>query len=120
MKNKFDTILRLEEALLFGLSIYWFALLNISWWWFLGLLFLPDISMLGYLSNQKLGALIYNIGHNRILALAVYFIGIYFCAMPIKLIGIMLFAHIAMDRMLNFGLKYDEDFKLTHLGIIDF
>jgi hypothetical protein len=34
---------------------------------FLVLLFTPDISMIGYLKDKKLGAIFYNLGHNLIL-----------------------------------------------------
>ncbi|TAG51385.1 MAG: DUF4260 family protein, partial [Runella slithyformis] len=31
-------------------------------------------------------------------------------------IGIILFAHSAMDRIAGYGLKYEDAFKHTHLG----
>ena len=74
--------------------------------------------MIGYAKNSKFGALIYNIGHNYIPALI--FLGIYFMYHnPYMLIvSIIWIAHIAMDRMLGFGLKEDTGFKHTHLGNI--
>jgi len=39
--------------------------------------------------------------------------------MPIwQLIGIILFSHASMDRIMGYGLKYDKGFKYTHLGEI--
>jgi hypothetical protein len=35
-----------------------------------------------------------------------------------KLAAIILFAHISMDRALGYGLKYEDSFHHTHLGII--
>jgi hypothetical protein len=32
--------------------------------------------------------------------------------------GIVLFGHSSLDRMLGFGLKYKEGFGFTHLGKI--
>ena len=119
MNKNFSNILRLEEALLLSLSIYWFYLLNISWWWFVGLILVPDIGMIGYIVNTKVGATTYNLFHNRIVALLILFAGIYLGLVYLKLIGIILFAHVAMDRMLNFGLKYSDNFKHTHLGNIN-
>jgi hypothetical protein len=35
-----------------------------------------------------------------------------------QIIGIILFGHSSMDRMLGYGLKLNEGFKYTHLGVI--
>ncbi len=64
------TLLRIEEAFLFGLSIYLFSHLGFSWWWFPLLILTPDIGMLGYLFNPKIGAIIYNIIHHRAISVA--------------------------------------------------
>lgn len=56
MKN----LIRLEEIALFGLSIFLFSLLDYSWWLFSLLLLLPDIGMLGFVVNPKVGAYVYN------------------------------------------------------------
>jgi hypothetical protein len=44
MKN----ILKLEEAAIFGLSIYVLSFLGVEWWWYLILALGPDIGMAGY------------------------------------------------------------------------
>ncbi|MDZ7767428.1 MAG: DUF4260 family protein [Melioribacteraceae bacterium] len=51
-----NSLIRLEEVALFILSIYLFALLNFSWWWFPLLLLIPDVRMIGYIMNNKVGA----------------------------------------------------------------
>ena len=112
------TILRLEELFMFLLGIYLFSLLDYQWWWFLVLILLPDIGMLGYLLNDKAGALMYNIFHHKGLAIAIYLIGIYLSLPLCQLIGVILFAHASMDRMFGYGLKHDNGFKYTHLGEI--
>jgi hypothetical protein len=33
-------------------------------------------------------------------------------------IAVIWFAHIGMDRLVGYGLKYSGDFKHTHLGLI--
>jgi hypothetical protein len=35
-----------------------------------------------------------------------------------QLIGVIMFSHAAFDRLLGYGLKYEEGFKFTHLGAI--
>jgi hypothetical protein len=110
------TILRIEEAFLFGLAIYLFADLKYDWWWFPVLLFTPDIGMLGYLVNNNLGALIYNIVHHRAVSVSLYVAGAVMQVPWLQLIGVILFAHSSLDRVFEYGLKYGDDFKHTHLS----
>jgi hypothetical protein len=35
-----------------------------------------------------------------------------------ELIGVILFSHSSLDRMLGYGLKFEKGFKFTHLGEI--
>ena len=110
------SILKLEELLQFALGIYLFSTLSYAWWWFLVLILLPDIGMLGYLINTKTGALTYNVFHHKGLAILILLIGIYFEIEVMQLIGIILFSHAALDRVFGYGLKYADNFKNTHLG----
>ena len=112
------SIIQLEEVLMFVLGIYLFSLLDYKWYWFLILILTPDIGMLGYLFGNKVGAALYNIFHHKGLAIVLYLIGIYFDMAEMQLIGIILFSHSAMDRILGYGLKYEKGFKFTHLGEI--
>lgn len=114
MKN----LLKLEQIAFFALGIFLFSQIGYSWWWFLGLFFVPDVSILGYLLNPKIGAFVYNIFHHYAVAVGLYFIGMYFQITEFQMIGSIFFAHSAFDRMLGFGLKYSDDFKNTHLGRI--
>jgi len=114
MKNS----LKIEELFMFGLGIYLFSLLPYEWWWFLVLILAPDIGMVGYFFGNKVGALMYNLFHHKGVAIAIYLLGVYFSMDIIQLIGVILFAHSAMDRIMGYGLKYDKGFKYTHLGEI--
>ena len=112
------TILKIEELAMFGLGIYLFSLLPYEWWWFLVLLLAPDIGMVGYLFGNKTGALTYNLFHHKGIAIAIYLGGTYLSMSIVQLVGTMLFAHAAFDRVLGYGLKYEKGFKFTHLGEI--
>lgn len=109
-------ILKFEYLALLVVSAGTYFYLGYNWIFFLVLLFMPDLSMVGYLINPKVGAIIYNLGHVYIsptILLLVFF------SIDIKmLLGISLiwFAHISMDRLLGFGLKHFSGFKDTHLG----
>ena len=112
-----SALIKLEEAALFMLGIFLFSFMDYAWW-FLVLILVPDLSMLGYLLGDKAGAWAYNFFHHRGVALLVYFAGFHFDNSILQLAGIILFAHSSMDRMFGYGLKYEKGFKFTHLGEI--
>ncbi|HRE74290.1 MAG TPA: DUF4260 domain-containing protein [Flavobacteriales bacterium] len=111
-------LLTLEEAAQFLLSILLFNQLHYAWWVFPAWLLVPDLSMIGYVINTQIGALLYNFFHHKLLAIAVYALGIWLQQPQLILAGIILFGHSAMDRVFGYGLKYSDDFKNTHLGWI--
>ena len=113
-----NTILKLEEVALFLFCIFLFGKLNFEWWWFPILLLLPDIGMIGYLVNPKVGAFTYNFLHHRLVAAIVAFYALTDGNEYWKLAAIILFAHISMDRVFGYGLKYNDSFSNTHLGVI--
>lgn len=112
------TLIRLEEAAQFALSIILFNKLPFAWWVYPALFLLPDLSMIGYSINAKVGAFTYNLAHHKALAIAVGVIGLYLANDHWVLAGIVLFGHSSLDRMFGYGLKYDKGFKYTHLGEI--
>jgi len=111
-------IIQIEEVAITALSIYFLTLHNLGlpvWVWVL-LFFAPDISMLGYLINSRVGAYTYNLFHHRAVAILIAAVGLFIASNLITAIGILLFAHSSFDRMLGYGLKFEDDFKHTHLG----
>lgn len=112
MKN----ILKLEEVVQFLFGMYLFSLLPYAWWWFPALLLTLDIGMLDYLGGNKLGAFFYNLFHHKGVAIMLYLVGISIDNTLLQLVGTVLFAHAAFDRVLGYGLKYEKGFKFTHLG----
>lgn len=115
MKN----IIKLEELAMFGLSIFLFSQTDFVWWMYLILILTPDIGMLGYAINTKVGALTYNIFHHKAVALVVLGLGWYLSHGWLELSGIILFGHASMDRIFGYGLKFDDHFKHTHLGWLE-
>ena len=92
--------------------------IRIAWWLWLPLLFSPDISMLGYLMNSKVGAVLYNIAHHKAVA-GVLIIAGFMIELPVMLfIGLLFWAHSSFDRVMGYGLKYSDSFQHTHLGMI--
>lgn len=113
-----NNILKLEEAGIFLLSLFLFSKLNFAWWWFPALFLLPDIGMIGYIINPKIGAFTYNLLHHRFAASLVAFYALTYGNEYWKLAAIILFAHISLDRAFGYGLKYNDSFSNTHLGVI--
>lgn len=111
-------LIQLEELAQFLAGLILFLQLDFAWWWFPLLLLVPDLSMLGYLFGNKIGAWSYNFAHHKAVAIIVYFVGIYTVNKNLELAGIILFCHSSMDRVFGYGLKYIEGFSKTHLGII--
>ena len=111
-------ILKVEEVLMLLLSLYLFSLLDVAWWWYLILFLAPDISFLGYALNNKIGAIGYNIFHHKGIAILVYFFGVFLNNQWLQLAGIVFFGHASFDRILGYGLKYQDNFNNTHLGKI--
>lgn len=111
-------LISIEEVTMFLLAIFAFSYLDYSWWVFPALLLLPDLSMLGYIFNAKIGSIIYNVFHHKALALLLFMLGLYCSWAIVQLTGIVLFAHSSMDRALGYGLKYFTGFNDTHLGKI--
>jgi hypothetical protein len=111
-------LLQLEELAQFGLGIFLFSRLDFAWWWFPALILLPDVSMIGYLVNPKIGAWIYNLIHHKLMGVLVFVLGYYIDNQIVILIGTILFAHSAMDRIAGYGLKFEDSFFNTHLGKI--
>jgi hypothetical protein len=113
------TTLILEELALFILAMIAFHFQSAYAWWLFPLcILLPDVSMLGYLAGNRVGAFVYNFFHHKGLAIIVYLLGFYYHQEILLFTGIILFAHSSMDRMFGYGLKYVTGFKDTHLGQI--
>lgn len=116
MTNKMKNLLKLEELGQFLLTIFLFNQLDYAWWVFTACILLPDVSMVGYMINPKIGAWLYNFFHHKFLAIAILVLGFWSNNPLISLTGVILFGHSAMDRVFGYGLKFNDNFKNTHLG----
>ena len=71
MLAKPGVLLRVEGAALFACSLLFYHALGASWMIFFALFLWPDLLMVGYLANAKLGAHLYNLAHFEALPLAI-------------------------------------------------
>ncbi|MCA9333156.1 DUF4260 domain-containing protein [Candidatus Saccharibacteria bacterium] len=109
---------RLEGLAIFILVSLSYVLAGYSFVIFIFGLLIPDISMLGYLVNNRVGAFAYNIGHSLTFPLLVFGLGYWNKVDGIIIIGLIWLAHIGMDRTFGYGLKKNRGFMYTHLGDI--
>ncbi len=80
------------------------------------LLFLwPDLFMLGYLANARLGAALYNLAHTEAFPLLLGAAAVFEDWRKVLSFALIWLAHIGFDRLLGYGLKYPTFFKDTHL-----
>lgn len=108
-------LLRLEGGVVLASAIAAYAYTNGNGWAFVGLLLAPDLAMLGYLANVRLGSLLYNIAHFYALPGAIIAAALLTNTPVLLHIGLIWTAHIGMDRLMGYGLKYPTYFKDTHL-----
>jgi len=109
-------VLRLEGLVTAAVTAVLYARTGASWWLFAALWLAPDLSMLGYLAGPCRGARVYNAIHSYVGPVALAIGALVLHAerfLPAALIWIN---HIAVDRLLGFGLKYADGFGYTHLG----
>jgi hypothetical protein len=116
MKNT----LKLEELAQLGIALFGIYQLSpgIYWWLWPFLFLVPDLSMVGYLVNTRVGAVCYNLAHHKAIAAVVLLVGWSLHAPMFLLAGLLLWAHSSFDRVLGYGLKYPDAFTHTHLGRI--
>jgi Domain of unknown function (DUF4260) len=109
------SLLYAEGAMVLLAACIVYHRLHGSWLRFALFFLTPDLFMLGYLVNKRLGATIYNLVHNY--AVPLLLLSVFLLAGQISYVWPVLiwFAHIGMDRMLGYGLKYETAFKDTHL-----
>lgn len=126
-------LLKLEEAAQFLLCLVLLTIVDVAWWVYPILVLGPDIGMLGYLVNTRVGAICYNVFHHKGLAILIVLLAIpsmdegfmlwqldmvILRASPPLIAGLILYGHASMDRMFGYGLKFGDSFQHTHLGWI--
>jgi Domain of unknown function (DUF4260) len=115
MLNKPGILLRMEGFLILAVSVLLYWQMHFGWLMFAILLLMPDISMVGYLCGVKIGASVYNLVHTLIGPLLLIGFSLLTARTSLLAYGLIWTAHIGMDRVMGFGLKYPTNFKDTHL-----
>jgi hypothetical protein len=101
--------------MIFCASLLLYGEARARWILFVALVLLPDLSMLGYLSGARLGAAIYNVFHTLVAPLLLIGFSVTLKQLWLVPYGLIWTAHIGIDRLLGYGLKYPTRFRDTHL-----
>jgi Domain of unknown function (DUF4260) len=117
--NSAPRVLLLAEGAAIDLaSIVAFSWSGASWWLFAALILAPDLSILCYLAGPRIGAIAYNAVHVYLGPIILFGAATTLTAPAGIAIALVWSAHIGIDRMLGYGLKYGDGFTFTHLGRI--
>ena len=109
--------LRAEAAVLVTGALAAYSTTGQPWWLVPALILLPDLSWAGSLGGTRIGAIFYNVAHATPLPAVLIGLG-WWQHRPLEMaLGLVWLAHIGFDRLLGYGLKYDDSFQHTHLGI---
>jgi hypothetical protein len=107
--------LRLEGMAVVAVAAVLYAHTGVSWWLFAALWLVPDLSMIGFLANPRIGSYCYNTVHSYLLPLVLAVTGLVLHKPLMLGIALIWCNHIGVDRVLGYGLKYPAGFGTTHL-----
>ena len=102
-------LLRAEGGVLLALGVVLYWLNGGSWFLFGLLLFAPDLSALGYLAGPRIWAAGYNLFHTYAGPALLAAFGLLGGSPAAVLVALVWFAHIGMDRLAGYWLKYPTE-----------
>jgi len=111
------TWLRAEGLAIAAAALFAYAPTGAPWWLVPALFLVPDLSWLGYLGGNRVGAWTYNVAHTAPLPVALLGAGLGWHVPALTVAGAIGLVHVGLDRLLGYGVKSDSGFGHTHLGI---
>ncbi len=108
---------RIEATAMLACALAAYAGMGLSWGVFAACFFLPDLSMLLYFVNARVGGAAYNLAHFFLFPLAIGAFGVVGDAAWAQQTALLWGAHIAFDRALGWGLKTEQSFCHTDMGL---
>ena len=108
-------LLRLEGLALLVAALVLYFHADFGWVLLVVLALAPDLSMIGYLAGQRVGALAYDSVHTEVFPVALGTARVVADSPTATKVALIWLIHIGADRLLGYGLKYPSAFKDTHL-----
>jgi hypothetical protein len=109
-------LLRLEGLAVGAAAIVLYFHEDFGWALFVALILAPDLSFAGYAFGPKVGAVAYDLAHTEVFPVALGLLGVVGDSDTATKIALIWLAHIGVDRLLGYGLKYPTAFEDTHLS----
>lgn len=109
---------RVESAAVAAAAAVAFVDLGFAWWWLAALFLVFDVSMVGYAHSARIGAWTYNAAHSYLGPGLLGVVSLIGGARWAAFVALAWAFHIAVDRVLGYGLKFRDRFTHTHLGEI--
>jgi hypothetical protein len=109
-------MLRVEGALLAAGAFIAYTTTHEPWWLIPLTILLPDLSAIGFVGGNRLGAHLYNAAHTTPVSAILVALGWWQHAPLAIALGLIWIAHIGIDRTLAYGLKYTDNPQHTHLS----
>jgi hypothetical protein len=107
---------RIESAVIAVLAAAVFVELDFDWWYLAALFLVFDVSMLGYVHSARVGAWTYNAVHSYAAPATAGVVAVVEDERALAFLALAWGFHIAVDRGLGYGLKFQDRFTHTHLG----
>lgn len=108
-------ILRVEGLVVFAAAIAIYVDSGFSAVAFVVLFLVPDASFLGFIASPAIGAAAYNAMHTYALPLALAVAGVLAGADTLVQVALIWSAHIGLDHLLGYGLRYPAGREESHL-----
>ncbi len=108
-------LLRIEGAAVLALATAIYFSQGYTWWLFPLLLLAPDLSAIGYLFGPRVGSMTYNLVHTITVPLLLLAGGWWLGSAVVVPLALIWLAHIGLDRLVGYGLKYPDSAKHNHL-----
>jgi hypothetical protein len=110
------SVLRIEGAVIAAVATAAYLTIGGPLWLFVVLALAPDVSMLAYLADPRVGSTVYNAFHTYLAPVTFGAAGVWLGITPFSWIVLIWAAHIGVDHAVGYGLKYPAGFKHTHLS----
>jgi hypothetical protein len=108
-------LLRLEGLALAVGTLLIYADADYSWVMLLALALAPDVSFVGLLGGPRVAAAAYNAAHTSAVPIGLATAGVLADSRLAIQLALIWLAHIGIDRLLGYGLRYPTRFEDTHL-----
>ena len=108
---------RLEALAVMLAAMYVYQYMGYSWMMFALLFFVPDLSLFSYVKGPQVGQVVYNTLHCFTWPILLGIYAYFNAETTLQAIALIWLSHCAFDRAIGWGLKYNDSFCSTDMGV---